>query len=838
LRRALASVVVLAVASCSAPPAHAVSEQVPIGARAIAMGGAYSSLAEDASALFWNPAGLVRVGHQEISGSHANLFRTDILDNVASFVLPLSPDRAAGVDWYHSGFDDGELGFFENRVSAAFATRLHAGLWAGATAKWLSRSTALDGLNLRDAHGFGMDFGLLASPLERVHVGLVAQDAMGTRVRANDGTSDLAYPRNMRFGASYAWKRWGTAAFDVDDRWHLGLEGTPLAQLALRLGTEHDRHGSEPATWTYGVGLAAGILRLDWAHVEPPTLDPTDHFSVAMAFNFNPAQVRLEKVQAREVYTSLYKSYAREPLGSVQVRNLQDRPLETRLSVFIPELMTAPSEQPLILRPKATVEVPLTAVLDERVLAQRGDRPVQVQVGASYQSRRLERKERTSARTIAYAPGAIDWSAGMAQAAAYVTPRDPSVDALAREAGRLVAQREAGAFGSRNVSFAAAVTDALAELGVTYVPDPVNPFTTVAETAHAVDTVHYPYQTLETRSGDCDDTTVLIASLLGNVGVATRFVDAPGHIFLVYDTGLHERNRPALGVDSSMTVVIDHEVWAPLETTALSKGFVEAWRMGADEVASWSARGQIGYVDVADAQARYEPVLPPGERKPPVVDAGRLEQRLAASQAKLSSMRDEYFAAHFGGVARDLEASADALAEIARVEYLGGDLEGARAQLSEALRKAPHSVVIHNDLGVVLAGLDSLDEAEDHWRTALALGGRQPGIGLNLAIARWARGDSLSGREMMGRAVSEAGGYEAACQLIGLAASDSLDRASAETAGPEAARRWLRATIRGSMAAAGRTAAPRPPQPAPGQRPGGSRQLRYPEVSHYLHWIE
>src|SRR5262249_22777814 len=94
-----------------------ISNQVPIGARAIGMGGAFSALADDASALFWNPAGLARVGHQEIGASHANLYDTGIHDDVVSFVLPFSADRATALDWYHSGFDDGTLGFAENRVT-------------------------------------------------------------------------------------------------------------------------------------------------------------------------------------------------------------------------------------------------------------------------------------------------------------------------------------------------------------------------------------------------------------------------------------------------------------------------------------------------------------------------------------------------------------------------------------------------------------------------------------------------------------------------------------------------------------------------------------------------
>src|SRR5205085_6747105 len=244
-------------------------------------------------------------------------------------------------------------------------------------------------------------------------------------------------------------------------------------------------------------------------------------------------------------------------------------------------------------------------------LAQRGDRPVQVEVTASYQSKRLVRREKGTARTFAYGPGAINWGEGMAQAAAFVTPRDPAVDALARQAGRLALGLENNPFGNRNVAFAAAITDALAELGVAYVPDPTNPFLSTSAPPHAVDTIHYPFQTLDRLSGDCDDTTVLTASLLGNLGVNTRFVDVPGHIFLLVDTGLHERNRSALGVDSTLMVIADQQVWIPLETTSLAKGFAQAWRDGADEIAGASLSDTVRTYDVTDAQSRYEPATPP-----------------------------------------------------------------------------------------------------------------------------------------------------------------------------------------------------------------------------------
>ena len=79
-----------------------------------------------------------------------------------------------------------------------------------------------------------------------------------------------------------------------------------------------------------------------------------------------------------------------------------------------------------------------------------------------------------------------------------------------------------------------------------------------------MDTVQYPRETLAKRAGDCDDTSVLVAALLENVGVPTQFVDVPGHLFLLVGTGIHERNRLALGLPEDLSVVSGDEVWIPL----------------------------------------------------------------------------------------------------------------------------------------------------------------------------------------------------------------------------------------------------------------------------------
>lgn len=59
--------------------------QIPVGARAEAMGGAIVGLADDASAIFWNPAGIVKVNNVQAHFSYMNWF--DLFDfNAASLV--------------------------------------------------------------------------------------------------------------------------------------------------------------------------------------------------------------------------------------------------------------------------------------------------------------------------------------------------------------------------------------------------------------------------------------------------------------------------------------------------------------------------------------------------------------------------------------------------------------------------------------------------------------------------------------------------------------------------------------------------------------------------------
>ncbi len=79
---------------------------IGIGARANAMGGAFSAVANDATALHWNPAGIASVTEYQTILSHTNLF-ADINLNFVGFVLPIETVGVIGLSV--TALDYGEM---------------------------------------------------------------------------------------------------------------------------------------------------------------------------------------------------------------------------------------------------------------------------------------------------------------------------------------------------------------------------------------------------------------------------------------------------------------------------------------------------------------------------------------------------------------------------------------------------------------------------------------------------------------------------------------------------------------------------------------------------------
>ena len=161
-------------------------------------------------------------------------------------------------------------------------------------------------------------------------------------------------------------------------------------------------------------------------------------------------------------------------------------------------------------------------------------------------SRREQVVDKQLERVYVAGKGKLSWNVdGMA--AAFVTPSDLAVSGMARGLVQVYDELLSGKFNRSNIGKAAVLFDAMGVYRIRYQADQKTPFTSISDDRTIFDTVQYPSELLEkpegvdTKIGDCDDLTVLYASLLENLSIDTAFLEAndpgKGHIYLMFDSG-------------------------------------------------------------------------------------------------------------------------------------------------------------------------------------------------------------------------------------------------------------------------------------------------------------
>lgn len=172
-----------------------------------------------------------------------------------------------------------------------------------------------------------------------------------------------------------------------------------------------------------------------------------------------------------------------------------------------------------------------------------------------------------------------------------------------------------------------------------------------------VDDILYPAELLRVRAGDCDDTTVLLCSLLECAGLTTAFVEAPDHIFMMVDTRLPVGESPyVLPAPVERFVAFEGTWWLPLETTLFPQGFMAAWSNAAGVARSLASQGNLRVTRVAEGWALFEPIefhaSPDEEIRFP--DSRNLERRVSLQGSALAVLWKD------SPVVRDLLASVGA----------------------------------------------------------------------------------------------------------------------------------------------------------------------------------
>jgi len=291
-----------------------------VGARALGMGGAYISVADDVYAGFWNPAGLPGVSAREVSYMHAERFSGVVSFDYAGFAIPISDQSVLGVTLIRSGVND-----IKNTLDAwdserdqpipdpesaittfsaadyaflvAYGKQLNESVSVGVTSKVIRRNIG----DFATAWGYSMDVGLryLTGAWQ---MGLTVQDVTtmlqswsvdsGRLLNIQDvfgddlpeGGTELVLPV-VRMGASRLFDvRPGTLRLALDT--DFAFDGATANHLSIGGMALHPRLGAELVV-ADRVAFRAGFNRIQ--NVKDEGLDLTP--SLGTGFRWGPAAI-------------------------------------------------------------------------------------------------------------------------------------------------------------------------------------------------------------------------------------------------------------------------------------------------------------------------------------------------------------------------------------------------------------------------------------------------------------------------------------------------------------------------------------------------------------------
>ena len=274
--------------------------EVPAGARAAAMGGAYGSVAQGAEAAFWNPAGLATFDGTQFAGTHTETYQHLRHDQVAVAGRLFGGGLAASMRAMYSEpipeRDDlgnliGSFGAHDLEFLLGYGRKLSGGMSIGFTAQAV-RERVADLAAGTWALGGGVAWDVAALPGARaafsVHnVGpaghFMLEGVQGDRVKlpaAVQGGVSYTHAAFSNLRALLALEARATQGRNVVTA--LGAELDAPAGAAVRFGV---RANDDIASWSAGAGWRTKALRVDYAFV-PSKLELEDTHRFSLSANF------------------------------------------------------------------------------------------------------------------------------------------------------------------------------------------------------------------------------------------------------------------------------------------------------------------------------------------------------------------------------------------------------------------------------------------------------------------------------------------------------------------------------------------------------------------------
>ncbi|MBI5210704.1 MAG: tetratricopeptide repeat protein [Elusimicrobia bacterium] len=512
--------------------------------------------------------------------------------------------------------------------------------------------------------------------------------------------------------------------------------------------TEGFEDSTVAAAQTYWYSLATESRTGDLGAASSPV-------PVFVPASANRSPVEISTVAIGNIFSANYKWYLKNPVGLVTVTNNVNVPFQNvKLTFRLKDFMDFGYDKEIKrLGPRETVEVPLIATLNNKILEVTEDTPIQAEFELTFFEEGQQRGVSRTEPLRVYSRNAITWDDSN-KIGTFITPKDPPILGFSREVIRTARESAVSERLNHALATAARLWAALSEAGIKFITNPNNPFEERSEDpSFPVDYTQFPRETLKLKSGQCDDLSTLIASMLESARVRTALIDYPGHMALMFDT--EEADPVDAGLPADDMILYEGTYWVPVEATMVGRPFGEAVRKALYAYKTESAKGAVKVIDLRKAWQTYEPAtLPTADWTSEVPPADVWHKRADPDLAAWAKDRYSFLKKHYEEVLRDFPDDLDSLNELGVLEHEAGDKDAARKRFGQVLAVDPANAAAWNNTGTLEFLSGDYAAAEAGYLKATGSDPADPDLWLNLMRCAVKLKDAGKARRYADKAVS------------------------------------------------------------------------------------
>ena len=258
---------------------------IGIGAKASAMSKAFTAIADDPSAIYWNPAGMTQFNSLEIMVSQ-NFWLLEMNSQFGGIVVPTNMGMIGAAIIYSSAgeipqYEDfeykGDYSAYDLEGILAYAKDIGPRFSIGGAFKLITQK-----IEEESAGGFALDLGLLSKidQAGKLKAGFTVQN-MGGSVKFIDQEDPL--PLNIRGGVSYrmgAFTLAGDLTKPKDDDICSSVGGEYLFNKMLAIRTGYDTSNS------FSLGMGIELHKIGFGYAFVPYNDIGDSHRITVSSRF------------------------------------------------------------------------------------------------------------------------------------------------------------------------------------------------------------------------------------------------------------------------------------------------------------------------------------------------------------------------------------------------------------------------------------------------------------------------------------------------------------------------------------------------------------------------